>query len=166
MRPQVRPTQHRAGGGLAAVVPRFSRILCPIDFEPNSLDALEVARDLAQENGATLHLLYVARVPSQDMDVPLPFAVDPRWVREARTRLEQIAREQLESKVRYQLHVVSGTPDADVLRLANELRADLIVMATHGRKGLRHFVLGSVAEHVVREAHCPVLTIRNGHKPK
>jgi nucleotide-binding universal stress UspA family protein len=158
------PQRQERKGNSAAIVPRFRKILCPVDFERNSLDALDVARELAQENGATLHLLHVARVPSQDMDVPLPFAVDPRWERKARTRLERIASEQLDDKVRYQVHVVSGTPDVDVLRLANELQVDLIVMATHGRKGLRHFVLGSVAERVVREASCPVLTIRR--KPK
>jgi universal stress protein A len=146
-------------------VPRFNKILCPIDLEQNSLDALGVARDLAQESGGTLHLLHVARIPQEDMDVPLPFAANPRWEREARTRLELIARENLEGRVRYQIHVVSGMPDVDVLRVANELQADLVVMATHGRTGLKHFVLGSVAERVVREAHCPVLTLRSARKP-
>jgi universal stress protein A len=56
--------------------------------------------------------------------------------------------------------VISGTPDDDVVRMANEIGADLIVMATHGRKGLSHFILGSVAERVMREADCPVLTMR------
>ncbi|MFZ1118842.1 MAG: universal stress protein, partial [Candidatus Binataceae bacterium] len=66
----------------------------------------------------------------------------------------------LEVKVPYEIHVISGIPDADVARFANQLGADLVVMATHGRKGLRHFVLGSVAEHVMREANCPVITVR------
>jgi nucleotide-binding universal stress UspA family protein len=94
------------------------------------------------------------------MDVPLPFNADPRWERSARIKLERIARDKLEGKVRYQLHVVSGTPDDDVVRMANEIGADLIVMAIHGRKGLSHFILGSVAERVMREADCPVLTMR------
>ncbi len=145
---------------------KFKNILCPIDFEQNSLDALAVARDLAQESSAKLRLLHVARVPASDMDVPLPFAADPRWERAARARLERIARDQLEGKVAFEIRVVSGTPDVDVLRLADELHTDLIVMATHGRKGLKHFVLGSVAERVVREARCPVLTIRTGSKPR
>ncbi len=94
------------------------------------------------------------------MDVPLPFNANPRWERAARAKLERIARDRLEGKVRYQLHVVSGTPDDDVVRMAHELDADLVVMATHGRKGLSHFILGSVAERVMREAACPVLTMR------
>jgi len=141
-------------------VAKFRKILCPIAFDHNSIAALEIACEVAAGRSATVHLLHVARVPSQDMDVPLPFNADPRWEREARTKLEQIARDRLEGKVRYQIHVVSGTPDLEVVRMAHELKADLVVMATHGRKGLSHFILGSVAEHVMREADCPVLTMR------
>jgi universal stress protein A len=141
-------------------VPKFRKILCPIDFDHNSTAALEIACELAEGRGATVHLLHVARVPSQDMDVPLPFNADPRWERAARAKLERIARDRLEGKVRYQLHVVSGTPDDDVVRVAHHLGADLVVMATHGRKGLSHLILGSVAERVMREADCPVLTVR------
>ena len=144
-------------------MPRFRNILCPIDFEKNSIAALEIACELAEERGATIHLLHVARVPSQDMDVPLPFDADPRWERAARARLEQVAREQLQG-VRYKVHVISGTPDDDVVRMAHDLNAELVVMATHGRKGLSHFVLGSVAERVMREVDCPVLTVRTKAK--
>ena len=140
-------------------MPKFRKILCPVAFDNSSRAALEIACELA-EASATVHLLHVARVPTPDMDVPLPFNADPRWERTARTKLERIARDKLEGKVRYQLHVVSGTPDDDVVRMANEIGADLIVMATHGRKGLSHFILGSVAERVMREADCPVLTMR------
>jgi nucleotide-binding universal stress UspA family protein len=90
----------------------------------------------------------------------MPFNAEPRWERAAKVRLERIARDMLEGKVPYQVHVISGTPDDDVVRMAHELSADLVVMATHGRKGLRHFILGSVAERVMREAECPVLTMR------
>ncbi len=141
-------------------MPRFRSILCPIDFENNPIAALEIACELAEERGGTIHLLHVARIPSQDMDVPLPFVADPRWERTARAKLEQIASERLQGRVAYQIHVVSGTPDQDVVRMAHELGAELVVMATHGRKGLSHFVLGSVAEHVMRDADCPVLTVR------
>jgi nucleotide-binding universal stress UspA family protein len=142
----------------------FKRILCPIEFDQTSLDALTLAYDLARESHATLYLLHVARIPADYMDVPLPFPENPRWERQAREKLERIAAERLQSGFDYQINVVSGTPDIDVLRMANELKVDLIVMATHGRKGLKHLVLGSVAERVVREAHCPVLTIRSPHE--
>ncbi len=145
-------------------MPRFRNILCPIDSAKNSIAALEIACELAEERGAIIHLLHVARVPSHDMDVPLPFDADPRWERAARARLEQVAREQLQGRVRYKVHVISGTPDDDVVRMAHELNAELVVMATHGRKGLSHFVLGSVAERVMREVDCPVLTVRTKAK--
>jgi universal stress protein A len=144
---------------------KFSKILCPIDFDYSSTAALEIACELAEVRGATVHLLHVAKVPSQDMDVPVPFNSNPRWERAARAKLERIAHDRLEGKVPYQLHVISGTPDDDVVRMAHELDADLVVMATHGRKGLSHFILGSVAERVMREADCPVLTVRANAKP-
>ncbi len=146
-------------------MPKFSKILCPIDFEQHCMEALDIACELAQERNATIHLLHVARIPSEDMDVPVPFEADPRWERVARGKLERIAHDRLEGKVAYQIHVISGIPDADVARIAKELDVDLVVMATHGRKGLSHFILGSVAEHVMREAHCPVLTMRTKIKP-
>lgn len=95
---------------------RFSKILCPIDFEEHTLAALEMAGELAEERGATIHLLlHVARIPSEDMDVPLPFDLDPRWERSARTALQVIARDRLEGKVPYEIHVISGISDADVV---------------------------------------------------
>ncbi|HLK87658.1 MAG TPA: universal stress protein [Candidatus Binataceae bacterium] len=138
---------------------RFRKILCPIDFDHDFTQAIEIARELAEANDATVHVLHVARIPNQDMDVPLPLRPNPRWERAARVKLESIVRDRL-AGVRTQIHVISGTPDDDVVRMANELRVDLVVMTTHGRKGLNHFILGSVAERVMREADCPVLTMR------
>jgi universal stress protein A len=94
------------------------------------------------------------------MDVPLPFNSEPRWERESRARLAQIAKQSLKARVRYVIEVRTGVPDIDIVRAAKELAVDLVVMATHGRSGLEHFVLGSVTEHVIREASCPVLVLR------
>ena len=69
-------------------------------------------------------------------------------------------RQKIKGKARYQVEVMMGDPGVEILQAAKRQGADLIVMATHGRKGLRHLVLGSVAEHVVREAPCPVLTVK------
>ena len=77
----------------------------------------------------------------------------------ARVKLERLARQLVDGEVRYEVNVTTGEPGVEVLQAAKRLGADLIVMATHGRKGLRRFVVGSVAEHVVREASCPVLTV-------
>jgi len=88
--------------------------------------------------------------------VALPFG---KLETEARAKLEMLARQKV-GKAGYEIEVMVGDPGIEILQLAKRLRADLIVMATHGRKGFRHIVLGSVAEAVVREAPCPVLTVR------
>ncbi len=139
---------------------KYTKILCAFDFDGNSTAALLLAGALAKESNATLHILHIARVPTQDMDVPLPFDADPRWEKEARTRLALVAKNTLRAGVQYVIDVSTGVPDIDIVRAARELEVDLIVIATHGRTGFEHFVLGSVAERVIREAPCPVLVTR------
>jgi universal stress protein A len=139
---------------------KYDRILCAFEFDGNSTAALSLAGSIAKESNATLHILHIARVPIQDMDVPLPFNSEPRWERESKARLAQIVKQSLKARVRYVIEVRTGVPDIDIVRAAKELAVDLIVMATHGRSGLEHFVLGSVTEHVIREASCPVLVMR------
>ena len=68
----------------------YSKILCAFEFDGNSTAALLLASALAEETNATLYVLHIARVPTQDMDVPLPFDADPRWEREARAKLALI----------------------------------------------------------------------------
>ena len=137
-------------------MPQFKRILCPVDFDPNSLQALQLASELAQERNATLHLLHVVAMPPGP-EVALPFG---KMETAARSRLERHARQIVNGNASYEVEVLMGDPAVEVLQAAKRLRANLIVMATHGRKGLRHLILGSVAEHVVREAPCPVLTVK------
>jgi len=139
---------------------QYTKILCAVDFDEHSTTLFLLAAALAKESDATLHVLHVARVPAADMDVPLPFAANPRWEREGRLRLEQLVRQNLAGHLHYEIHVTSGVPNVDVVRVARQLDVDLIVMATHGRSGLSHLVMGSVAESVIREAHCPVLVLR------
>jgi universal stress protein A len=137
-------------------MPQFKKILCPVDFDQNSALALRLASELAQERKAILHLLHVVAMPPGP-EVALSFA---KMEAAARTRLERLARQKVNGKARYEVEVMMGDPGVEVLQAAKRLGADLIVMATHGRKGLRRLVLGSVAERVVREASCPVLTVK------
>jgi len=135
---------------------RFSNILCPVDFDQNSLAAVPYAAELAREHNAALYLLHV---------IHLHPAVEPGFSSgeaeaTARTKLEKIGHQKLKVGTRYELLVIAGDPADEVLQAATRLGIDLIVMATHGRKGLRRLVLGSVAERVVREAQCPVLTVK------
>jgi len=137
-------------------MPQFDKILCPVDFDGNSLLALKIATELAQERKAILHLLHVVEMPPGP-EVALPIG---KMEAAARTKLELLAAERVDGKAHYEIKVMMGDPGVEVLQAAKRLGADLIVMATHGRKGLRRLVLGSVAERVIREAPCPVLTVR------
>lgn len=137
---------------------RFKKILSPMGFDQNSLSALRVAIELAQEREASLCLLHVVPMPPGP-EVAISFG---KMEAEVRIRLERLARQKVNGKVRYEVEVTMGDPGVEILQTAKKRGADLIVMATHGRKGLRHFVLGSVAERVVREAPCLVLTFNPG----
>ena len=136
----------------------FRRVLCPIDFSEHSLAALDLALKIAQRNDAMLYLLNVAPMPAGAAGFqPVPMDPYPYLEKDGCKRLEKLARERIPTVVRYETLVVSGDPAELVLNAARDLDADLIVIGTHGRKGLSHLVLGSVAERVVRESPAPVL---------
>jgi len=137
-------------------MPRFSNILCPVNFDQGSLAAVPVAAELAREHKATLYLLHVV-----DLHLaPEPALSSAEAQTAAETKLERIGHQKLKAGTRYEIQVMTGDPAVEVLQMAARLGIDLIVMATHGRKGLHRLVLGSVAERVVREARCPVLTVK------
>jgi universal stress protein A len=135
---------------------RFSNILCPVDFDQGSLAAVPVAAELAREHKATLYLLHVVHLQLAPETAQSSGAAESA----AETKLERIGHQKLKAGTRYEILVMTGDPAVEVLQTATRLGIDLIVMATHGRKGLRRLVLGSVAERVVREAQCPVLTVK------
>jgi nucleotide-binding universal stress UspA family protein len=137
----------------------FRKILCPVDFDPNSLSALDLAKDVALKYQAKLYLLHVARIPNPDMDAPVAIAPHPHWERTAYDRLMRTARQKL-AGLTYEVVVKEGIAKSGILEAINELGIDLVVMASHGRSGLTHFLLGSVAEEVVRSALCPVLVVK------
>jgi nucleotide-binding universal stress UspA family protein len=135
----------------------FKNILCAIDFEDSSLKALRLARQIALQNDSTVHLIHVR----QTMAVPMGGVVTnpPLVGAAARARLRELAAEHLDG-INHQEVVGTGDPAKVLLKTADQLKADLIVMGTHGRRGVSHFLLGSVAEKTLRKAPCPVLTAR------
>jgi universal stress protein A len=145
---------------MEALAKLFRNILCPIDFDANSPAALEFAGNLAQETGARIYVLHV--VPWTVAAVPIDASEVLAELKQAATvRLRQLVEEKLHKRVPNEIIVTVATnPGNEVVRIAKELKADIVIMATHGRKGLSHLVLGSVAERVVRESPCPVLTLR------
>ena len=137
----------------------FRKILCPIDFSEHSLAALDLAVKVVQQNDAKLYLLSVAPLPAGASGFqPVPLDPYPYLEKERQQQLASLGRERIPTTVRYETLVISGDPAEQVLDSARGLDIDLIVMGTHGRKGLSHLVLGSVAERVVRESPAPVLT--------
>ncbi len=139
----------------------YRSILNPIQFDDPSLLALGYAKQIAIDSGATLHILHVVEKFPALGEPEVSENDNIRGEDEARVRLTDVANQHL-SGVKYQVHVAAAAPRAlakAVVQVAGEVDADLIVMKTHGRKGLSHLILGSVSEEVVRIAPCPVLTL-------
>lgn len=136
----------------------LKRILCPIDFDEHSGRAVARAQDLALRHGAELRLLHV--LPSRPESILMPRAgVADQVDQAARAHLDQLAGMIRESGVRCAVATVHGDPAFQILQAARDDEADLMVMATHGRKGVPRVVLGSVTEAVLHATPCPLLTI-------
>jgi type II secretory ATPase GspE/PulE/Tfp pilus assembly ATPase PilB-like protein/nucleotide-binding universal stress UspA family protein len=135
----------------------IQRILVPTDFSDMTRATLERARKLAAPTKAELHLLYV--MPGSTM--PLPVGEDlERKAQSLRERLERLAQPAALDGLPIVCAARPGRPWTEIVAYAREYNADLIVMGTHGRTGLAHAVMGSVAEQVIRHAPCPVLVVR------
>lgn len=139
------------------------RFLVPIDFSDYADQALDYAIGLARKLDARLILLHVIPplpLGGVDMGVALPYTYIQDLEAEISTSmhacLERVTKAGLEGEVA----IVHGVPFHEIIEMAKAQHADLIVMGTHGRTGLQHVLLGSVAEKVVRLAPCPVLVAR------
>jgi universal stress protein A len=132
-------------------------ILAPTDFSASAIQAVTAAFELAQTFGAKLSLLHVIEVPAYAIEVALPLEA---LERDARRELALLLPEAEAAHMDVTRLVDVGVPYQKIVETATAEQVDLIVMATHGRTGLSHLVLGSVAERMVRLAPCPVLTIR------
>lgn len=131
----------------------IQRILCPVDFSPVSTNALAYAERLATAAGAELVLLHAFEIPASLTYADVQNPADPA----IRQQLEGV---QLAVPGRQAARILHAGPAGEVICwLGEERSCDLIVMGTHGRTGLKHLLLGSVAEYVVRHARCPVLTV-------
>lgn len=143
----------------------FTRILVPYDFSAPSAAALAHARILAHRVGASVHLLHVVEDHlvtgpfGTEMYVPQTAGTLAHLTGEARARLEQVLAAEEVRQPRPTGEVIVGVAARTIVEFASDNGYDLIVMGTHGRSGITHFVMGSVAEHVVRTARCPVLTV-------
>ena len=142
--------------------PLWKSILVPTDFSPASFKALEYALTLGALSDARVTLAHIV-VPVAAPDLvygPVDWD-EGEAMKQAKVRLNEIKHEQgFELSKQIKILVRRGHPYHEIDRIANDIRADLIVVSTHGRTGLRHLLLGSVAERVIRHAPCPVLVVR------
>lgn len=147
-------------------MPTPRTILCPVDFSQGSRTALEEALLLAEAFDAKIVLLHVWQLPAAAMVDTALLPVDLQRLdrevdRAAHEQMKQLVDSLSESaRARVTKHVVPGDPASTILDRAASDSCDLIVMGTHGRRGPSRFLMGSVAERVVRHAPCPVLTVR------
>jgi nucleotide-binding universal stress UspA family protein/quercetin dioxygenase-like cupin family protein len=135
-------------------------VLHPTDFSPNSEPALQTACSLARDYKAKLVLLHVMRpyaapLMGEESPNPLQVAESQAWMRERFNWPDPS-----DSTIRVEHRVAEGDAPDEILRLAQALKCDLIVMGTHGRQGLGRLLTGSVAEQVLRRAGCPVLAVK------
>jgi len=144
---------------------RLKTIVCAVDFSECSNFALRYAVDLAGVFDARLRLLHVIELPylpSYPLAGMPDFALPVDQIeRGARERLRQTVEECRQKHPRTDGEVRTGTAFVEIIGYAREQKADLIVVGTHGRTGLRHMIIGSVAEKVVRKAPCPVLSVKH-----
>ena len=147
---------------------KLKKILCPFDFSENSQEAFQYAIHLMlKDEDATLYLAHV--VDSRVFDYSGPYYEQEPYV--MKVSLDQSTREQLEKKLsaevpeeiqnRVEIIILFGVPFLEIITTARNLDIDLIVIGTHGRTGLAHMIIGSVAEKVVRKAPCPVLSVKS-----
>jgi universal stress protein A len=142
----------------------FKNILCPIDFSGFSDAAVEFATNLAKE-GSTIHLCHTIH-PPLTID-PYGYQLVDIKTEELKESVGKLLREKVDAiqekfpNLQFDSYLdINGDTGSGIVEVAKELDADLIVIASHGRKGLKRLLMGSVAESVMRDATCPVVMIR------
>ena len=163
------PLPESRGGRIVRCVPTFTKILAATDFSDDSNHALGYAEELARRFGAEIIVMHVDQPlspvmvsefsPGLDVAAMNRIAEEQRLL--AQRELDQITARLRESGLKSRGMLKVGAPFLEIVTAAQNDGVDLIVVGTHGRTGLAHVLMGSVAERVVRKAHCPVLTVRH-----
>lgn len=143
---------------------KWDKILCPVDFSEVSNGALRLAASLAKTCGAGLALLHVVEpivAPADFTFGPLTTGeVEDKLVERSLNAVRELAKTLDVPAEGVTCRVERGRASAEIVRVAYEVHADVIVMGTHGYTGMAHVLLGSTAERVIRKAPGPVLTLR------
>ena len=166
-RKRVRPLARQVSASSPSVAPaasvvRLKKLLVPIDFSEPSFNALKYAVAFAGRFDASICLVHVVEPASFLNDVRnVPLAVSDREVaNKLHHKLVMLARKEIDPLTPVHPLVCIGKPSDEIVRTAKTFKADLIIIATHGRTGFKRAFLGSTAERVVRHAPCPVLVVR------
>ena len=144
---------------------KIQKILVPIDFSEESLVALDYAIEFAKAFDAVIDLMHSYQINPGALvpygpAIPVDIYEDLRHA--ATVELQKVQKRAQEAGVESHLHLSQDVPASAIVDAAKELSSDLIVIGTRGLTGLKHILLGSVAERTVRYAPCPVLTV--GHE--
>ncbi len=134
-------------------------ILVPVDFEEASLSAIELAKSLGAKLGGEVVLLHVYQLPVYTYPGLEP-ALMPGFHAEVSAAASRAVQQLSAQTGGLRTLLRDGDPATEILAAAEEQRAAMIVMGTHGRRGISHLFLGSVAEQVIRKSSVPVLTVR------
>jgi nucleotide-binding universal stress UspA family protein len=149
-----------------------TRILLGTDGSEDAAFAARTAVNLANKTGSELHIVYVEEMPRRLYSsevTSIEELIDPEFEEKMRRHAEAAASQLLEEQLQKikeaggqiaQAHAKFGRPDAEIVRLAEELDAGIVVVGSRGHGGVRRVLLGSVSDSVVRHAHCPVLVVR------
>lgn len=134
------------------------KILFPTDFSPSSEAALEMATALARDSGATLLIVHVEELPLATGGAEFLYSIPEPATQQLREMLNEVVPK--DPRVPCEHMLLSGDAADAVVETAQNEKCDMIVMGTHGRRGLTRLLMGSVAEAIVRQATCPVLTVK------
>ncbi len=147
---------------------QINRILVPTDFSDCSRQATSYARELATRFASEIHLVTVVDptpLVAASAGAPVPTSLLEDRERSAELDIARWPDKEFDQQMSVTRKVLHGVPFVEIVRYARQQSVDLIVMGTHGRTGLTHALIGSVAERVVRKANCPVLVVRpEGHQ--
>lgn len=142
----------------------IGRILAPVDFSDPSPPALRYARLLGEATGAEVILLYVIEPVAYPAELGVVVNLEADLAERAQGELDKLRERHFAGFPRTRTLVCHGVADQEIIETAKREGAGMIVLGTHGFSGLKHLLLGSTAERVVRGASCPVLTVR--HHPQ
>jgi len=141
----------------------FKTILCPTDFSEESYRAIEYGVRFAEVSGGTILVAHILHNPTTELFHPEGYVLSFEQVEgRAQALLNELRDTRLAGFARCELLLEIGDPYEQLMAIATRRAVDLIVTATHGRTGLQHLVMGSVAEKIIRHAPCPVFVVRRG----